>query len=217
MAGAVSGGRALAGGVEAAGEREPFTAIEGAVTGRGAPSVGGVTALQFLRRGGLAAGESILIIGASGAVGTMAVQLAKHMGAEVTAVCSGGNAELVRRLGADHVIDHTCEDFTRSGRRYDVIMDNHGNAPYRRVKGSLAPGGRLLLVVGDLPEMIAASWRTMARSWPFVMPIARSRPSSRVRSKIESARVFATPSRAMTTASDSRAPIRPMRLLVWST
>ncbi len=76
----------------------------------------------------------MLIDGASGAVGTMAVQLAKHTAAEVTAVCSGANADLVRGLGADHDIDYTTEDVTRNGRRYDVIMDNHGNAPYARVK-----------------------------------------------------------------------------------
>ena len=120
-------------------------------------SFGGTTARYFFERGRLAAGESVLINGASGAVGTMAVQLAKHLGAEVTGVCSGANAELVASLGADHVIDHTAEDFTRNGRRYDVIMDNHGNAPYSRVKGSLAPGGRFLMVVGDLWQMIAAS------------------------------------------------------------
>jgi NADPH:quinone reductase-like Zn-dependent oxidoreductase len=120
-------------------------------------SFGGTTARYFFERGRLAAGESVLINGASGAVGTMAVQLAKHLGAEVTGVCSGANAELVASLGADHVIDHTAEDFTRNGRRYDVIMDNHGNAPYSRVKGSLAPGGRFLMVIGDLWQMIAAS------------------------------------------------------------
>ena len=118
---------------------------------------GGVTALHYFRLGNVAADEAVLINGASGAVGTMAVQLAKHLGAEVTAVCSGANAELVRDLGADHVIDYTTDDFTRSGQRYDVIMDNHGNAPYSRVKGSLKPGGRFLMVVGNLWQMVAAS------------------------------------------------------------
>jgi len=120
---------------------------------------GGVTALHFFRRGKLAAGETVLINGAAGAVGTMAVQLAKHAGAEVTAVCSGANADLVRGLGADHVIDYTAEDFTRNGQRYDVIMDNHGNAPYSRVEDSLNPGGRLLLVIGDVWPMLAATWQ----------------------------------------------------------
>jgi NADPH:quinone reductase-like Zn-dependent oxidoreductase len=118
---------------------------------------GGTTALHFFGLGKLASGETVLIKGASGAVGTMDVQLAKHLGAEVTAVCSGTNAELVRGLGADHVIDYTAEDFTRNRQRYDVIMDNHGNAPYARVKGSLNPGGRFLMVVGDLWQMLAAS------------------------------------------------------------
>jgi NADPH:quinone reductase-like Zn-dependent oxidoreductase len=118
---------------------------------------GGATALNFLQLGKLASGETVLINGASGAVGAMAVQLAKHTGAEVTAVCSTANADLVRGLGADHVIDYTAEDFTRNGRRYDVIMDNHGNAPYARVKGSLEPGGRFLMVIGDLWQMLAAT------------------------------------------------------------
>ena len=120
---------------------------------------GGVTALDFFRRGRLVSGETVLINGASGAVGAMAVQLAKHTGAEVTAVSSGANADLVRSLGADHVIDYTAEDFTRNGQRYDVIMDNHGNAPYSRVKGSLEPGGRFLMVIGDLWQMLAATRR----------------------------------------------------------
>jgi NADPH:quinone reductase-like Zn-dependent oxidoreductase len=117
---------------------------------------GGTTALDFFRRGKLAAGERVLITGASGAVGTMAVQLAAHEGAEVTAVCSAANADLVRDLGADHVVDYAVEDFTRSGERYDVIMDAHGSAPYARVRGSLAPGGRFLMVVGDVGQMLAA-------------------------------------------------------------
>jgi NADPH:quinone reductase-like Zn-dependent oxidoreductase len=120
---------------------------------------GGTTALTFFRLGKLAAGESVLINGASGAVGTMAVQLAKHLGAEVTAVCSGANVQQVMGLGADHVIDYTRDDFTRNGQRYDVIMDNHGNAPYARIKHSLKPGGRFVMVIGNLSQMLAASWQ----------------------------------------------------------
>jgi NADPH:quinone reductase-like Zn-dependent oxidoreductase len=118
---------------------------------------GGATALHYFRLGNLAADEAVLINGASGAVGTMAVQLAKHLGAEVTAVCSDANADTIRALGADHVIDYATHDFTRNGQRYNVIMDNHGNAPYSRVKGSLKPGGRFLMVVGNLWQMVAAS------------------------------------------------------------
>jgi NADPH:quinone reductase-like Zn-dependent oxidoreductase len=120
---------------------------------------GGSTVLHFLERGKLSAGESILINGASGAVGTIAIQLAKRRGAEVTAVCSGVNVELVRSLGADHVIDYTVQDFTGTGERFDVIMDNHGYEPYARVKGSLKPGGRFLMVVGDLLQSVASTWQ----------------------------------------------------------
>jgi NADPH:quinone reductase-like Zn-dependent oxidoreductase len=120
---------------------------------------GGSTALHFFERGSLAAGEKVLINGASGAVGAMAVQLAKHTGAEVTGVCSAANAPLVRGLGGDHVIDYAVEDFTRIGQRYDVIVDNQGNATYPRVKGSLEPGGRVLMVYGELWPTIAASWQ----------------------------------------------------------
>jgi NADPH:quinone reductase-like Zn-dependent oxidoreductase len=120
---------------------------------------GGSTALHFFDRGSLAAGEKVLINGASGAVGAMAVQLAKHTGAEVTGVCSAANAPLVRGLGGDHFIDYAVEDFTRNGQRYDVIVDNQGNATYPRVKGSLEPGGRVLMVYGELWPTIAASWQ----------------------------------------------------------
>lgn len=116
---------------------------------------GGTTALNFFGLGKLASGETVLINGASGAVGVMAVQIAKDLGATVVAVCSGANAELVTGLGADRVIDYTKEDLTRAGQRYDVIMDNHGNAPYSRVKGLLKPGGRFLMVIGNLRQMVA--------------------------------------------------------------
>jgi NADPH:quinone reductase-like Zn-dependent oxidoreductase len=118
---------------------------------------GGTTAEMFFRKCGLRAGDTILINGASGAVGTMAVQLAKYMGAEVTGVCGAANADLVRSLGADEVIAYNHEDFTQNGRTYDFIMDNHGNAPFSRVKGSLKPGGKHLLVIFDkLGTFVAA-------------------------------------------------------------
>ena len=74
-------------------------------------------------------------------------------------MCSGANADLVTSLGADQVVDYTADDFTHNGQRYDVIMDNQGNATYPRVKGSLEPGGRVLMVYGELWPMIAASWQ----------------------------------------------------------
>lgn len=120
---------------------------------------GGTTSVMFFRKCGLKAGDTILINGASGAVGTMAVQLAKHMGAEVTAVCSSGNADLVSSLGADEVIAYNEDDFTKNGKMYDFIMDNHGNAPFSRVRGSLKPGGKQLLVIFDkLVTFVAAKW-----------------------------------------------------------
>ncbi|WP_448809004.1 NAD(P)-dependent alcohol dehydrogenase [Agromyces bauzanensis] len=118
---------------------------------------GGHTALAFLNRTSIDAGDEVLVNGASGAVGTAAVQLAKLRGARVTAVCSGANAELVRSLGADEVIDYTVADFTRNGRVYDVIVDAVGNAPFDRVEASLAPGGALLLVVGGLRSLVTAA------------------------------------------------------------
>ncbi|HYK04570.1 MAG TPA: NAD(P)-dependent alcohol dehydrogenase [Thermoanaerobaculia bacterium] len=127
-------------------------------------SFGGTTALHFLRAAKLSAGEKILVNGASGAVGTAAVQLAKHFGAEVTAVCSSANAALVRSLGADHVIDYTTEDFTRNGRVYDVIMDTAGTAPFARSSASLRDGGRLLLVLGGMPDLLSIPWIALTNS-----------------------------------------------------
>lgn len=121
-------------------------------------SFGGTTALDFLRRAKLRRGEKVLVNGAAGAVGTAAVQLARHFGAEVTGVCSGANLELVRSLGAHHVLDYTREDFTRNGESYDVIVDTVGTAPFARSRSSLAEGGRLLMVLAGLPDMLGAPW-----------------------------------------------------------
>ncbi len=105
---------------------------------------GASLALACLRQADVRRGRSILIYGASGSVGTAAVQLAKHFGAHVTAVCNTKNLELVRSLGADEVIDYTKEDFTKNGKRYDVIFDAVGKHSFRRSRGSLKANGTYL-------------------------------------------------------------------------
>jgi NADPH:quinone reductase-like Zn-dependent oxidoreductase len=117
---------------------------------------GGLTAKTFLGLAAVKTGDTVLINGASGAVGTAAIQLAKHLGAHVTAVSSRANRELVESLGADAFIDYTAADFTADGTTYDVVMDCVGNAPFARVQGSIAPGGALLLVIADLKGMLGA-------------------------------------------------------------
>lgn len=117
---------------------------------------GGHTALAFLAHVDIVPGTEVLVNGASGAVGSAVVQLAKLRGARVTAVCSGANADLVRSLGADRVIDYTAEDFAAAGEVYDVVVDCVGNAPFERVERSIKPGGALLLVVADLKGMRSA-------------------------------------------------------------
>jgi NADPH:quinone reductase-like Zn-dependent oxidoreductase len=139
-------------------------------------SFGGTTALDFFRRGKLQSGERVLVNGASGGVGTAAVQLARHFGAEVTGVCSTANVELVRSLGAAHVIDYTKEDFTQNGQTYDVIVDTVGTAPFSRSKHSLKQGGRLLLVLGGLPDMLQVPWVSLTSGKKVIAGPAAERP-----------------------------------------
>jgi NADPH:quinone reductase-like Zn-dependent oxidoreductase len=174
---AMNPGRCFAGTVESAGRNvtgfvagdEVFGTSEGsfaeyvaAAPGRLAPKpaslsseeaaavpISGVTALQAVRdRAKVTAGENVLIIGASGGVGTFAVQIAKALGADVTGVCGPTKVDLVRSIGADHVVDYSREDFAGGGHHYDVILDIGGNSPLSRLRRALAPHGRLVIVGG---------------------------------------------------------------------
>jgi NADPH:quinone reductase-like Zn-dependent oxidoreductase len=112
--------------------------------------ISGITALRAVRDvGNVQPGQSVLVIGAAGGVGTLAVQIAKGSGAVVTGVCSTSKLDLVRSIGADDVIDYTREDFTLGERRWDVIIDTAGRRPLSRLRGALAPKGTLVIVGGD--------------------------------------------------------------------
>lgn len=145
--------------------------------------ISGLTALQALRdAGGLKAGQRVLILGASGGVGTYAVQLAKAFGAHVTAVCSGGKAELVRRLGADEVVDYRSTDFVSLGRTFDVVIDAGGGPSMSRLARVLVPRGTAVLVGsegggalagGFLGRMFGALIHSLFRSQRFVLFMAK--------------------------------------------
>ncbi len=110
---------------------------------------GGVSALYFLRKAKIQAGQKVLIYGASGSVGIFAVQLAKHFGAHVTGVCSTANLDMVKSLGADEVVDYTREDFSRAGRVYDIVFDTVGKSGFSRSLKSLKRGGFYVQVGGS--------------------------------------------------------------------
>ncbi|MBB6734152.1 NAD(P)-dependent alcohol dehydrogenase [Cohnella zeiphila] len=121
--------------------------------------VGACTALQFLRKGNVRNGSRVLVYGASGSVGTYAVQLAKHFGAEVTGVCSTSNVELVKTLGADRVIDYTKESIEENGPAFNIIFDTVGKSPFRVCIRRLAPNGFYLnTFLVSPPAMLRGSW-----------------------------------------------------------
>jgi NADPH:quinone reductase-like Zn-dependent oxidoreductase len=114
--------------------------------------VGGLTALWFLKKGAIRSGQKVLVYGASGSVGTYAVQLARYLGADVTGVCSTANLDMVRSLGADTVIDYTREDFTKTGRTYDLVFDAVGRTSRSQCKNLLGKDGIFLSTNGSTSE-----------------------------------------------------------------
>jgi NADPH:quinone reductase-like Zn-dependent oxidoreductase len=152
-------------------------------------NIAGITALQGIRdKGKVQAGQKVLVNGASGGVGTFAVQIAKSFGANVTGVCSTRNVDLVKSLGADQVIDYTKEDFTKGNERYDVILDNvgtgHSLSEYRKV---LAPNGKYVLIGGGgvgeqglLGGLARALWASIvSKLWKQQMGMMMADPSTK--------------------------------------
>jgi NADPH:quinone reductase-like Zn-dependent oxidoreductase len=137
---------------------------------------GGCTMLDYFRRAALKSGDRVLVNGAAGCVGSAAVQLAAITGASVTAVCSRARVELVRSLGAAHVIDYGQQDFAAAVSSYDLVVDTVGNAPFRRVAKVLAPGGRLLLVLASLPDILRAPWQSWVSGCKVIAGPAEERP-----------------------------------------
>lgn len=151
----------------------------------------GNTALCVLRDGGkVRAGMKVLINGASGGVGTFAVQIAKAFGAEVTGVCSARNAELVRSIGADHIVDYTKEDFAGAGRRYDLILDLVGNRSLADFRRALTPTGTLVLSSGNGSRVFGPMGRLLRANliFPFVRQRLRAPIASPKRERLDDLR-----------------------------
>lgn len=142
-------------------------------------AVGGLEAVYFLRRANIRSGEKVLINGAGGSIGTFAIQLAKYFGAGVTAVDSTGKLDMLRSIGADHVIDYTREDFTRNGKTYDVIFDVIGKSSFSRSMRALKQNGRFLLSNPPLLHRVLGRWASRRRSKQVIAWAVRSASETR--------------------------------------
>jgi NADPH:quinone reductase-like Zn-dependent oxidoreductase len=123
--------------------------------------LGGLEAMHVLRQANIRSGQQVLVIGAGGTIGTFGVQLAKHFGAEVTGVDSGEKLEMIRAIGADHVIDYTREDFAKAGQTYDVIFDAPGKSSFSRCQACLKPGGQFLSANPEWSQQLRTAWGSM--------------------------------------------------------
>ena len=137
---------------------------------------GGINGLHFLRTANVQSGESILINGAGGSIGTYALQIAKSFGADVTAVDSAEKLAMLRSIGADHVIDYTKEDFTKNGETYDVIIDVIGRSSFSRSVRALKPNGRYILGNASFSGMIRQRWTPMRSGKKVIVAVARYKP-----------------------------------------
>ena len=133
---------------------------------------GAVMALHLFPKMAILPGQKVLIVGASGSIGSAAVQLARHFGAEVTGVCAAPRLDYVRSLGADHVIDYTKDDFTRNGKTYDLIFDVLGKSSFSRCKASLTPNGRYLLASFKMKQLLQMLWTSRFSSQKVICVLA---------------------------------------------
>ena len=148
------------------------------LTYREAASVpfGAVTAMHFLKKADIKKGNSVLIYGASGAVGSAAVQIAKYHGAEVTAVCSSANIELVKLLGADKIIDYNVTDFTKINEKYDVIYETVGKVPLHDCVNAVKPAGTILVGSGGVADMLGGIFRKVSGKINVVTGVSAENP-----------------------------------------